>query len=284
MIPILLALMAQVPEAHQTALELYRKHAYPEAIAAFRKALEGEKPGSAEYGESALLLGQSLFLTNHGADAVPYLEKSPKSSEVLYMLGNAYLQTHDAKKAEGTFAEMYGLDAASASAHLITAQMMMRQDLEDDAEKELQQALLLNAKLPQVRYLLGELRLFRGVPDEAIAYLKDEIALNPDSAMAYYKLGDAYARRSEWATAIATLQKSIWLNADFSGPYILLGKAYLKMNQFANAEGVLRHAVEVDPHNYSAHYLLGQTLVQDGRAEEGRKMLDESQKLKPPQQ
>ena len=283
MILILLALLAQVPDAHQAALELYRKHAYGEAIVAFGKALETEKPGSAEYQESSLLLGQSLFLTNHVGDAIPFLEKAPRTSEVLYMIGNAYLQLHVAKSAEATFAEMYGVDAASASAHLITAQMMMRQDLEDDAEKELQQALALNPKMPQVRYLLGELRLYRGAPGEAIAFLKDEIALNPDSSMAYYKLGDAYARRSEWPAAIASLQKSIWLNPDFSGPYIVLGKAYLKMDQLENAEGVLRHAVEVDPHNYSAHYLLGQALIQDGRAEEGRKMLEESQKLKPQQ-
>ncbi len=281
MILFLVALLAQATDAHQTALEEYRKHAYAEAIVSFRKALEAEKPGSPEYLESSLLLGQSLFLTNHAADAITALEKAPRSSEVLYMLGSAYLQLHDSKKSEATFAEMYGVDAGSASAHLLTAQMMMRQDQEDDAEKELHQALALNPKLPQVRYLLGELRLYRGAPDEAIAYFKDEIALNPDSSLAYYKLGDAYTRRSEWPAAIANLQKSIWLNPDFSGPYILLGKAYLKMNQFANAEGVLRHAVEVDPRNYSAHYLLGQTLMQEGRADEGRQILDESQKLKP---
>ncbi len=266
---------------HQSALDLYKKHDYPAAAAAFQTALAAETPGSPDYQESTLLLGQSLFLMDHDADAIPWLEKAPRSSEVVYMLGRAYLQTHQLTKSEAAFAEMYGVDARSAAAHLITAQMMIRHDAEDDAAKELQQALELDRKLPQVHYLLGELSLFHGAADAAVTFFQEEIALNPDFSLAYYKLGDAYSRRSEWPAAIASLQKSVWLNPDFSGPYILLGKAYLKLNQLANAEGVLRHAVAVDTRNYSAHYLLGQTLMQEGQTEEGRRMLELSQKLKP---
>ncbi len=280
MIPIAFALLALAADAHQAALDLYKKHAYAEAAPAFQKAMQEERPGTAPYQESVLLLAQSLFLTNHAPEAIPYLEKAQRSGEVLYMLGSAYLIARDLKKAEAVFAGMYGVSPNTAAAHLITAQMMMRQELIDDAEKELQTALELDPKLPQVHYILGEIRMFRGNPDQAVVDLKQELALNPDSSMAYYKLGDAYSRRSEWPAAIASLQKSVWLNPDFSGPYILLGKAYLKTDQAANAEGVLRHAVQVDPQNYSAHYLLGQALLQQGRAEEGRQVLEESQKLK----
>jgi Flp pilus assembly protein TadD len=72
----------------------------------------------------------------------------------------------------------------------------------------------------------------------------------------------------------------VWPNPDFSGPYILLGKAYLKKNELANAEGKLREAIRIDPQNSSTHYLLGQTLVQAGHSEQGRKMLERSQQLK----
>jgi cytochrome c-type biogenesis protein CcmH/NrfG len=72
----------------------------------------------------------------------------------------------------------------------------------------------------------------------------------------------------------------VWLNPTYSGPYILLGKAYLQQKELSNAEGVLRRAIQLDPNNSSAHYLLGQTLVQEGRADEGRAMLQLSQKLK----
>ena len=287
MIPILIALLMQAPavtppavKPHDAALEQYKKHAYTEAAASFRTALETEKPGTPEYQESILLLAHSLFLTNHVPEAIPYLEKAQRSDEVLYMLGTAYVITRDPKKAEAVFAPMYGVGVNSAAVHLLAAQMMMRQEHVDEAEAELQQALALEPKLPQAHYILGEIRLVHGNADQAVDQFKQEIALNPDSSTAYYKLGDAYTRRSEWPAAVSSLQKSIWLNPDFSGPYILLGRSYLKLGQAANAEGVLRHAVQVDPRNYSAHYLLGQTLMQEGRTDEGRQMLEESQKLK----
>jgi Flp pilus assembly protein TadD len=59
-----------------------------------------------------------------------------------------------------------------------------------------------------------------------------------------------------------------------------MGKGYLQLKDFSNAEGVLRRAIQLDPKNSSAHYLLGQTLIQQGRQEEGRAMLQLSQKLK----
>ena len=45
-------------------------------------------------------------------------------------------------------------------------------------------------------------------------------------------------------------------------------------------EGMLRQAIRMDPQNSSAHYLLGQTLMQAGRTEEGRKLLERSQQLR----
>jgi tetratricopeptide (TPR) repeat protein len=271
---------AFVGTPHQIAVDLYREHKYPEAAEAFRKALETEKPGDADFDESNLLLGQSLFLTGKSTEAIPYLRKAKQTNEVLYMLGTAAIKIRELPQAEAAFATMYGVDAASAAAHLITAQMMIRADLEDEAEKEAQQALEVDPRLPQARYVLAEIRTFHGASDDAIALLKQEIAINPDFAMAYYKLGDAYTRKSDWRTAIVYLQKSIWLNPDFSGPYILLGKCYLNLDQLPDAEGVLRHAIAVDPKNYSAHYLLGTVLTRQGKTEEGRAILEQSQKLK----
>ena len=54
------------------------------------------------------------------------------------------------------------------------------------------------------------------------------------------------------------------------------------MGEMANADGMLRQAIRLDPQNYSAHYLLGQTLIQDGKTDEGRKMLERSKELREP--
>ena len=83
-------------------------------------------------------------------------------------------------------------------------------------------------------------------------------------------------RQENWDVAIANLQRAVWLNKNFSGPYILLGKCYYKKRDFSNAERFLRQALEIDPKNYMATYLLGQTLIADGKTEEGRAVLKRS--------
>ena len=83
-----------------------------------------------------------------------------------------------------------------------------------------------------------------------------------------------------WFLALPTLQRSLCFLPTYSWPYILLLKSYWKRGDLTNAEGMLRRAIVLDPKNSSAHYILGQTLVQAGRAEEGKQMLDKSQELK----
>ena len=271
-------------ELHQSALALYRQKQYGQAAELFQQAVAGEPKDSREYRESVLLLAQSYYLAAKVQQAIPWLEKAAKSGanaiEVSYMLGIAYIQTRQADKAVTAVAAMFGVAADSAAAHLLTAQLMVRQEFEDDAQQELQKALQINPQLPEAHYLLGEIAIFRSKIDVAIDELNREIALNPNFAMAYYKLGDAYTRQEQWDLAIPCLQRSIWLNPNYSGPYILLGKAYWKRGDLTNAEGMLRQAIVLDPKNSSTHYILGQTLVQAGRAQEGKQMLEKSQELK----
>lgn len=271
------------PTAYDRGVEHIRQHEYLAAAAEFQKAIENETAGSPRYRQISLQLGQAYFLLGHNGEAIPWLEKAldggKGTAEALYMLGTASVHMQQTDRARGAFARLFGVGADSAAAHLLNGQMLVRQDLDEAAIKEVRRALELDPKIPEAHYLLGILATYKADLTTAIAELNQEIAINPNYAMAYYKLGDAYTRREEWERAIPLLQKSVWLNSNYSGPYILLGKAYWKRDELSNAEGVLRHAIEIDPKNQSAHYLLGEVLMKMGRAEEGRKMVRESQQL-----
>jgi tetratricopeptide (TPR) repeat protein len=240
-------------------------------------------PDSLEARETVQVLGLALYLTGQINDAIPFLEQTrnwaPNNNELTYALGMAFIQTRQPAKARDSFARMFGVTTDSASAHLVTAQMMIRLELEELAETELKQAIEKDPKLPQAHYLLGQIAVYRTRYDEGIALLEKEIALNPGNAMAYYKLGDAYTRQLKWDEAIAPLQKSIWLNPYYSGPYILLGKSYLKKRNYPSAEGMLKRAIQFDPNNKSAHYMLGQVLQQTGRAEDAKREFAIAEKL-----
>jgi tetratricopeptide (TPR) repeat protein len=279
-----LAWLFFLQDPYQVGLAHYKERQYAKAADDFAQVVKAQSPDSAAYRESAVLLGQSLYLSSRFKEAVPWLEKTaaagPRKLEASYMLGVSFVQLRDTPKAAMAFAGLFGVPPDSAAAYLIAAQMMVRHGFEEDAEKAAARALQFNPNIPEAHYLLGEIAIFHGEIERAVAELNKEIQLNPNFGMAYYKLGDAYSRREQSDDAIPQLEKAIWLKPDYSGPYIILGKGYLKRKDLVNAEQMLRQALRMDPQNYSAHYLLGQTLIQAGRADEGKKVLERAQQIK----
>ncbi|MBV8571182.1 MAG: tetratricopeptide repeat protein, partial [Acidobacteriaceae bacterium] len=263
---------------------LYKDQKYSEAIAALQEAARTEPPNSPEFQESALLIGQSYFQLGQAPKAIPWLEKAPSANEVNYMLGYAYLQANRPTESTPAFARLFGVPPASAAAHLLAGQMMIKKGYEDQAKDELDKALAIDSKLPELHFLLGEIAIYRGRLDEAIADLRKELDLNPNFSMAWYRLGDVYTRQEHWNDAVADLQRAIWLNPDYSGPFILLGKCYFKTGNYSNAEGILRKALQIDPRNAAALYLLGQTLMLSGKKDEGRAVLDKWKEVQQPPQ
>lgn len=276
---ILLGQAKSAPEDHEIKYLLgqgyYQKADYARAVENLAPAVKRMPQGSPQYRQGVQMLGLSHYLLGHVKDALPYLEQlsawSPEQVEISYTLGLSYIQTHQPEQARAAFARMFKIEPASAAAYLINAQMMVRLQFEEFAEKELRQALALDPKLPQANFLLGELAIYRADIALGIELLQKEIAVNPAFGMAYYRLGEAYTRQLKWDDAIAPLQKSIWLNPYFSGPYIVLGKVYLKKVDLVNAENILRRALQMDPNNYSGHHLLAQVLQQANRPDEARK-------------
>lgn len=279
LIAALLLASGPVSDAHQRGVQLYKQQKYVEAISTLEFAVKSEPPNSPQFQESVLLIGQSYFMLSQAPKAIPWLEKVPGSNEADYMLGYAYIQTNRADQSEAAFARLFQLKPDTAPAHLLAAQMLMKQEYEAQAATEANKALALAPKIPEAHYLLAEIAMFRGRVDEAIAGLQQELAVNPSFAMAWYRLGDAYTRQDRWDTAIPELERAIWLNPDYSGPYILLGKCYFKTANYSNAEGILRKALRLDPNNHTANYLLGQTLMAEGKTDEARAVLEKLKQM-----
>ena len=260
--------------AHLIGVAAYHADDYPRAIATLVPLEQRFPAGSMERHEIVQVLGLSLFLAGRLEEAIPKLEATrvwaAANLELAHILGQAYLQTGRIGPARQAFARTFNVAEDSAAAHVVTAQMMIRLQLETAAEEELKRAIAKDATIPQANLLLGQLALFRGQFDESITLTRRELAIAPASAPAYYQLGDAYVRQSRWDDAIAVLQQSLWLNPFYSGPYILLGKAYSQKGQAGTAEGMLKRAIEYDPNNRTAHYLLAQLLQKAGRVEEAK--------------
>jgi tetratricopeptide (TPR) repeat protein len=275
---------SSVPEvAHLLGVAYYHADDHQRAIELLSGVRSKLPQESSDRREAIQVLGLCYYLTNRFADAIPLLEETrawaADNLELGYILGLAYIQTRQPDAARASLARTYRVAPDSAAASVITAQMMVRLEMEPLAEAELKRAIEKDARVPNAHFLLGQIALFRGRLDEAISLTERELAINPGNAMAFYQLGDAYVRGSKWDDGVTALQKSLWLNPYYSGPYILLGRAYIKKGQPATAEGMLRRAIQYDPNNRSAHYQLAQLLQQMGRTEEAQKEFAIAEKL-----
>lgn len=269
---------------HLFGVAYYQTGDYQRAIEFLSISAKQTEQDTKQSRQAIQLLGMSHYFLGHLKESIPYLEQvetwSPADQQNEYALGIAYIQTREIDKSRTAFAKLFGVAPASASAYLMNAQMMIRQQFEEFAEKELQKALDIDPKLPQANFLLGELAIFKANIDRGIELMQKEIAINPAFAMAHYRLGEAYSRQLKWEQAVPPLQKSIWLNPFFSGPYIVLGKVYLKTGDLQNADNVLRHSLKMDPNNFSAHYLLAQVLQQSGNEAEAKKEFELADRLR----
>jgi tetratricopeptide (TPR) repeat protein len=264
-------------------LALYHSDDHAKAIEALTPIVSRLDPGTLERREAEQVLGLALYGAGRLREAIPYLEATRAwardNIELHYFLGLAYLQTGNTDAARQALAVTFGVAADGAAAYLMTAQMLIRVNLDEAADAALKAALEKNPRLPQARFLLGQLALFRGRLDESAEWTRGELEVNPGHAMAWNQLGDVLVRQGKWDQAIANLQRSIWINPFYSAPYILLGRAYSKQGQPATAEGMLRRAIEYDPNNRAAHYLLAQLLQQAGRQDEAKAEFAIAEKL-----
>jgi tetratricopeptide (TPR) repeat protein len=269
--------------AYLRGLALYHADDHAKAIDTLAPIVPRLEAGTLERREAEQVLGLALYGAGRLPEALPYLEAARAwardNVELHYFLGLAYLQTGKIDAARGALAVTFGVAPEEAAAYLMTAQMLIRLNLDEAAGTELKRALEKNARLPQARFLLGQMALFRGRLAESAEWTRGELEVNPGNAMAWNQLGDVLVREAKWDQAITMLQRSVWINPFYSAPYILLGRAYMKQGQGATAEGMLRRAIQYDPNNRSAHYLLAQLLQQMGRNEEAKTEFAIAEKL-----
>jgi tetratricopeptide (TPR) repeat protein len=174
--------------AYFLGVAYHLKGDYVQAVEQLSAAVKRLPQKDPKYRNAIQILGLSHYVLGHPADAIPYLEQTsrllPDSTEIAYALGSCYIQTRERDKSREVFARMFKVPGASAAAYLINAQMMMRQRFEVLAEQELQKALALDPKLPQINFLLAEIAIYNAQIDRGIALLQKEIEINPTFAMA----------------------------------------------------------------------------------------------------
>jgi tetratricopeptide (TPR) repeat protein len=94
------------------------------------------------------------------------------------------------------------------------------------------------------------------MPDDAIRELRACLELEPDAADVHNQLGNAFAMRSEWSKAIDSYKRALRTNRNAAEIYNNLGFAYLHKGNEAQAIAAFEAAIAQRPDYCQAHFNL----------------------------
>jgi tetratricopeptide (TPR) repeat protein len=249
------------------------------------------------------------------ADLQAAVGSSPRSSELLRTLANAYADVGDEEKSIEHLERAVALAPDDERSAVALGRALMRAGHADRAER-----VLLNTvtRLPQstdahsaladlyetergrdalhelevaasFTVLAGKGALYFRLADllhrhleyeHVIEPLRQRVRLNPNNARAHTDLGLAYTRIGRTNDALIELVVASLIGPDDAEGLTAIGQIHFDAQNYAAAEAVLRHAIALAPTLVQARYLLGHTLARLGRDVEGKAQLAEFDRLR----
>jgi len=220
------------------------------------------------------LLAVCRLYTGQLAPAIRELEAlhaaSPRDTQILFLLGFAYLKNGDSEKAKAIYDQMFEV-AGPAPAQFLLGRACYEAALFAPAEESFLEVLRLDPKFPGVHLELGKVYISQRRTDEAIRELEAALKEKPGDAEASYFLGGLLVLQTRDTEGIPLLEAARKLKPDSWAAYYYLGKARLRLGQPAEAVAMLQRAVELNPDEASAHYSLGRALQACGREAEANR-------------
>ncbi len=135
---------AQNDPSFEKGMAAYKQKSYRAAIQELKPFTDRAGQTDPRRGEALTALGLSYYFEGQLSEAIPLLkqasERSPSNAEFAYALGIACLRARDIESAREAFARMFQVAPGSADAGLVTAKMMMGEQMEELAQKELERA------------------------------------------------------------------------------------------------------------------------------------------------
>ncbi len=145
----------------------------------------------------------------------------------------------------------------SAPAFLVTvAESEYDAKIFDGARRDLEASIVLDPKLYQAHYLLGNVLLELSIADRAAAEYRTAIELAPAQPRSYYHLALALRAQQNEPGEESELRKAIALDGSYALAHSELGRILLNQNRLQEAVTELNLSTEENPASEQAYYLL----------------------------
>lgn len=186
------------------------------------------------------------------------------------LLGTAYYELGDAKKASDELQAALRLDSKNEQAYFDLGMLYMKFHTPELASLVFDHGLKELPDSPLLWMGMGLAQHLAEQTDKAAISLKKAIALDPAFTDAYVVLGDVLESASELEAALPVFQTAIQKQPNLYIGHFYYGKILVRMNDGRMEQAIveLRKAVELRPEFAEGHYELGRALEHAGRTAE----------------
>jgi len=218
----------------------------------------------------------------------PLAEADSSNRTVAYLLGSALIGDNQLNKGQEIIDRVFR-DDDSAEAHLLMGSILLVADKAQDALKEVQRALELNAKLPGVQAWHGRVLMRLGDTEKAKAAFRTELASNANDFEANLYLGILLRQDKQFDEAASHLQRATQLRPREQYARYHLAAVYASAGKPSDALPLLEGVLKEHTDFVEARVLLASVYYRLNRKEDGdreKALIQKSnadQETKPPE-
>jgi Flp pilus assembly protein TadD len=147
------------------------------------------------------------------------------------------------------------------------------------AERELREALRLTPNNPAIYPLLAQVYQYAQKDDEALQIIEEGLPRVPDRTLLLMTRARVYLHKNDPDSALRDIEEVLRLDPGSAQAHHLRGLILRKKGDIVGATRDLEWVHQQEPTDPNTMLLLGQLLIQQGRAEEGRKLIAERASL-----
>ena len=271
-----LRLQPDQPEARlMLGVALGQNNQMDEAIKEFQQALKIDPQSVAAFD----CLAKAYMSENRYPAAIALLRQAPPDQSLDMDLVMAYSNNGDNEHALQLLAKMQQAHPQSALPHSGMANIYTQQHRYEDAAKEFQEALQLNAKDQAAKASYIRVLLLQAKFDVALPYAQDYWQTHPNEFDANYLLGVINRELGKYTDARTLLETAVKLNAQNYLALYNLGLVYARLGDAAHARTQLEQAVHINPSSPEAHFQLAAIFRSLSLPDQARAQLSQYQKL-----
>jgi tetratricopeptide (TPR) repeat protein len=258
-----------------------------EAAKAYRAAVALDNQAATHDAGPYLSLGRILLAQNKPADALPLLMKAadlkPDDPRPHQELGKTYLALNELGNAQTRLERSIALDAASAPAHFLLAEVYRKQGLAAKAGEQARLYSLLTGShssasepLAAARALVEANRL-----EEAEQAVRRYLETNKDSADGHFLLGYILFKGQKAAASLAEYTEGAKFRTPRAADLEVVGGDYVLLHDYPDADKWFTKSLEWNPNDFQTLYYLGRTKYNENRFEEAVAIFEQCLKQQP---